>query len=68
MARQQKHFDTRFTLALLHPRLWGTWLAILILFLFGILPAAIRDPITRLLAKLVMRVATKPINIATINI
>ncbi|GAA0781941.1 MULTISPECIES: lauroyl-Kdo(2)-lipid IV(A) myristoyltransferase [Pseudomonadati] len=68
MARQQKHFDTRFTLALLHPRLWGTWLAIFILFLFGILPAAIRDPITRLLAKLVMRVATKPINIATINI
>ena len=68
LARQQKHFDTRFTLALLHPRLWGTWLAIVVLFLFGILPAVIRDPIANVLAKLVMRIATKPLAIARINI
>ena len=68
MARQQKHFDTRFNAGLLHPRYWGTWLVILILSLFGILPAFIRDPMSRVLAKLVMRIATKPISIARINI
>ncbi|UJF21020.1 lauroyl-Kdo(2)-lipid IV(A) myristoyltransferase [Shewanella sp. OMA3-2] len=68
MARQQKHFDTRFNAGLLHPRYWGTWLAILVLSFFGILPAYIRDPISRVLARLVMRIATKPISIARINI
>ncbi|MCC4833396.1 MULTISPECIES: lauroyl-Kdo(2)-lipid IV(A) myristoyltransferase [unclassified Shewanella] len=67
MARQAKHFDRRFTLSLLHPRYWGTWFVILILFIFGIMPAWLRDPISRLLAKLVMSIAKKPINIARIN-
>ncbi|ARD22074.1 MULTISPECIES: lauroyl-Kdo(2)-lipid IV(A) myristoyltransferase [Shewanella] len=68
MARQAKHFDRRFTLSLLHPRYWGSWLAIAVLFIFGILPARVRDPISRLLAKLVMRIAKKPIQVARINI
>ena len=61
MARQAKHFDTRFNKSLLHPRYWGTWLAIAVLFLFGALPASVRDPIARLLARVVMKVAKKTI-------
>ncbi|MGI2169332.1 lauroyl-Kdo(2)-lipid IV(A) myristoyltransferase [Shewanella sp. MF05960] len=68
MSRETKHFDTRFKMALLHPRYWATWLAIAVLFLFGILPASVRDPIARFLAVIVMKVAKKPINIARINI
>ncbi|WP_076536235.1 lauroyl-Kdo(2)-lipid IV(A) myristoyltransferase [Shewanella sp. UCD-KL21] len=68
MARQAKHFDRRFTLSLLHPKYWGTWLAIMVLFMFGVMPAWLRDPIARLLAKLVMSYAKKPISIARINI
>ncbi|WP_144207074.1 lauroyl-Kdo(2)-lipid IV(A) myristoyltransferase [Shewanella donghaensis] len=68
MARQAKHFDRRFTLSLLHPKYWATWLAILVLLFFGSMPARLRDPIARLLARLVRVYAKKPINIARINI
>ncbi|WP_351089115.1 lauroyl-Kdo(2)-lipid IV(A) myristoyltransferase [Shewanella sp. S1-49-MNA-CIBAN-0167] len=68
MARQAKYFDTRFNKSLLHPRHWGTWLAIAVLFLFGALPASIRDPIARLFARVVMKVAKKPLRIAKVNI
>ncbi|WP_137221064.1 lauroyl-Kdo(2)-lipid IV(A) myristoyltransferase [Shewanella sp. MEBiC00475] len=68
MARQAKHFDTRFNKSLLHPRYWGSWLAIGVLFFFGALPASVRDPIARLLARGVLIVAKKPIRIARINI
>ena len=68
MSRQAKHFDTRFTLSLLHPKHWPTWLVIGLLFIFGIMPAWLRDPIARSLAKLVMRVAKKPLAVAKINI
>jgi len=68
LARQAKHFDTRFKPSLLHPRYWGSWLAIAVLCSFGILPASVRDPIARLLAKVVMKVAKKPLRVAQINI
>jgi lauroyl-KDO2-lipid IV(A) myristoyltransferase len=68
LARQAKYFDTRFNKSLLHPRNWGTWLAIAVLFLFGALPASIRDPIARLFARVVMKVAKKPLRIAKVNI
>lgn len=68
LARQAKYFDTRFNKSLLHPRHWGTWLAIAVLFLFGALPASIRDPIARLFARVVMKVAKKPLRIAKVNI
>ena len=68
LARQAKYFDTRFNKSLLHPRYWGTWLAIAVLFLFGALPASVRDPIARLLARVVMKVAKKPLRIAKVNI
>lgn len=68
MARQAKHFDRRFDTALLHPRYWGTWLAIGVLFIFGIMPAWLRDPIAKLLTILVLRIAKKPIAVARVNI
>lgn len=68
MARQAKHFDTRFNKSLLHPRYWGSWLGIAVLFFFGALPAGVRDPIARLLARVVLKVAKKPIQVARINI
>ena len=68
MARQVKYFDRRFNKFLLHPRYWGTWLAIAVLFFFGLLPAIIRDPIARLLARVVMKLAKKPLSVAKVNI
>ncbi|MCD8551925.1 MAG: lauroyl-Kdo(2)-lipid IV(A) myristoyltransferase, partial [Shewanella xiamenensis] len=68
MSRQPKHFDRRFQLALLHPKYWVTWLAIGLLVIFGIMPAWLRDPIARTLAKLVAPIAKKPISIARANL
>ncbi|WP_372871862.1 lauroyl-Kdo(2)-lipid IV(A) myristoyltransferase [Shewanella sp.] len=63
-----RYFDRRFYWGLLHPRLWGTWLAIGVLFLFGVTPAVIRDPFARALSRLVLRIAKKPIKVARANI
>ncbi|MCE9687463.1 lauroyl-Kdo(2)-lipid IV(A) myristoyltransferase [Shewanella sp. AS16] len=68
MSRQAKYFDRRFTLSLLHPRYWFTWLAILLLLAFGAMPAGLRDPLARLLARLVMKLATKPLAVARANL
>ncbi|WP_220767534.1 lauroyl-Kdo(2)-lipid IV(A) myristoyltransferase [Shewanella sp. MBTL60-007] len=68
MSRKPKYFDRRFKLSLLHPRYWLTWGAILVLVVFGLMPAWLRDPIARVLAKLVMKIAKKPIKIARANL
>ncbi|KEK28474.1 lipid A biosynthesis (KDO)2-(lauroyl)-lipid IVA acyltransferase [Shewanella xiamenensis] len=68
LSRQPKHFDRRFQLALLHPKYWVTWLAIGLLVIFGSMPAWLRDPIARTLAKLVAPIAKKPIGIARANL
>ncbi|MGL5047994.1 MAG: lauroyl-Kdo(2)-lipid IV(A) myristoyltransferase [Shewanella sp.] len=68
MSRQPKHFDRRFQLALLQPKYWASWLAIGLLVIFGLMPAWLRDPIAKLLAKLVMPMAQKPINVARANL
>jgi lauroyl-Kdo2-lipid IVA myristoyltransferase len=68
LTRKSKHFDRRFSLSLLHPGLWPSWLGIGVLTFFGLLPAWLRDPIARLLATLVMKIAKKPIGIARVNI
>lgn len=68
MSRQPKHFDRRFKPALLHPKYWATWLAIGLLVIFGLMPAWLRDPIARLLARLVMPIAKKPIRVARANL
>lgn len=68
MSTHSNYFDRRFPLSLLHPKFWLTWVGIFILVLFAILPAFVRDPIARILAKLVMKIATKPINVARANL
>ncbi|GIU42989.1 lauroyl-Kdo(2)-lipid IV(A) myristoyltransferase [Shewanella algidipiscicola] len=68
MSRKPKYFDRRFKLSLLHPKLWPTWLAIGVLVIFGAMPARVRDPIARMLAKLVKKVAKKPLRIARANL
>ena len=68
MSRKAKYFDRRFKFSLLHPKYWLTWFAILILVLFGLMPAWLRDPIARQLSKLVMKIAAKPIAAARANL
>ncbi|TRY15226.1 lauroyl-Kdo(2)-lipid IV(A) myristoyltransferase [Shewanella hanedai] len=68
MSRKPKYFDRSFHASLLHPKYWLTWVGILILVIFGLMPAWFRDPIARLLAKLVMKVAKKPLSVARVNL
>ncbi|WP_299495662.1 lauroyl-Kdo(2)-lipid IV(A) myristoyltransferase [uncultured Shewanella sp.] len=68
MSTHANYFDRRFPLSLLHPKFWLTWLGIAILLVFSLLPACVRDPIARVLAKLVMKIATKPIKVARANL
>ena len=68
MSRKPKYFDRRFKLELLHPKYFFTWVGIAILVLFGLMPAWLRDPIARQLAKLVIKIAKKPISVARINL
>lgn len=68
MSRKPKYFDRRFKVELLHPKLWPTWLGIGGLVMFGLMPAWFRDPIARALAKLVKRIAQKPLRVARANL
>ncbi|MCE9678626.1 lauroyl-Kdo(2)-lipid IV(A) myristoyltransferase [Shewanella sp. AS1] len=63
-----KYFDRRFQFQLLHPKFWPTWLAIIVLVIFGLMPAWLRDPIARLLARLVKLIAKKPLRVARANL
>ncbi|QBF84487.1 lauroyl-Kdo(2)-lipid IV(A) myristoyltransferase [Shewanella maritima] len=55
-------------MSLLHPKYWGTWLVIGVLFMFGLMPAWLRDPIARSLSFVVLKVAKKPLHVAKVNI
>lgn len=68
LSRKPKYFDRRFKVELLHPKHWPTWLAIGVLVIFGLMPAWLRDPIARTLAKLVKQIAKKPLRVARANL
>ncbi|QYK11411.1 lauroyl-Kdo(2)-lipid IV(A) myristoyltransferase [Shewanella rhizosphaerae] len=68
MSRKPKYFDRRFRAELLHPKHWPTWFAIWLLVFFGLMPAWLRDPIARLLARLVKKIAKKPLRVARANL
>ncbi|MEI6859697.1 MAG: lauroyl-Kdo(2)-lipid IV(A) myristoyltransferase [Shewanella sp.] len=68
MSRKPNYFDRRFKIELLHPKYFFTWIGIAILALFGLMPAWLRDPIARQLAKIVTKIATKPISVARTNL
>ncbi|QDF66872.1 lauroyl-Kdo(2)-lipid IV(A) myristoyltransferase [Shewanella sp. SNU WT4] len=63
-----KYFDRRFDWALLHPKLWPTWLAIFLMGVLAYIPACVRDKLASFIARGVYRFAGKPIAIAKANI
>ncbi len=68
MSEITKKFGSKFHRSLCHPNLWLSWIGVFILFLFGQLPAKIREPIASLIAKFVMPIAKKPLCIARANL
>ncbi|BDO08816.1 lipid A biosynthesis myristoyltransferase [Aeromonas caviae] len=68
MSAQDPVFDTSFHPRLLHPRLWGSWLAVALLSLLAWVPARARDKLADYLAPLLLRVSTKQAYIADTNL
>lgn len=61
-------FDLRFKPVFLHPKYWGTWLALGLLWLLAWVPVRIRDAFAGSLAPLLVRLAKKQCYIARTNI
>ncbi len=68
MSAQDPVFDTSFHLRLLHPRLWGSWLALALLSLLAWIPASYRDKLADALAPLLLRFSRKQAYIAETNL
>ncbi|MDX7861601.1 lauroyl-Kdo(2)-lipid IV(A) myristoyltransferase, partial [Aeromonas caviae] len=68
MSAQDPVFDTSFHPRLLHPRLWGSWLAVALLSLLAWVPARARDKLADYLAPLLLRVSRKQAYIADTNL
>lgn len=68
MSAQDPVFDTSFHLRLLHPRLWGSWLAIGLLSLLAWIPARLRDRLADAMAPLLLRFSRKQAYIAETNL
>lgn len=68
MAVQDPIFDTSFHWRLLHPKWWGSWLALLLLALLAFIPSAIRDKLANWLAPLLLRMSQKQAYIAKTNL
>ena len=68
MSAQDPVFDTSFHLRLLHPRLWGSWLAIALLSLLAWIPARARDKLADVLAPTLLRLSRKQAYIADTNL
>lgn len=57
-----------FKLSYLHPKYWGTWLVIGVLFSFSLLPFAFHAPIGKLLGRLSKLILPKRAAIAKVNL
>ncbi|RYV01560.1 lauroyl-Kdo(2)-lipid IV(A) myristoyltransferase [Shewanella sp. OPT22] len=68
MSGKNKTFCCKFHYGLCHPKLWPTWVGISVLFLLGLLPAAIRQPIACAVSRLVKKLAKKQLRIAKQNL
>lgn len=68
MINKNKKFCPKFRIGLLRPRLWLSWLAVSVLFIFGFLPVKWREKVACCLACLVFLIAKKPLKIAHANI
>jgi len=61
-------FDTSFHTRLLHPKWWGSWLAMGLLSLLALIPATLRDRLADLLAPPLLRFSKKQAYIADTNL
>lgn len=68
VGKQSNHHPLAFRAALLHPRHWPTWLGMLLLFLFSLLPMGILDAAGNRLGEYVARKNRKRFNIASTNL
>lgn len=68
MSHTDPVFDHTFRRELLHPRHWGAWLGVGLVYLLGYLPARWRDPIGDWLAPLVVKFSKKQCYIARTNL
>ncbi|WP_108651099.1 lauroyl-Kdo(2)-lipid IV(A) myristoyltransferase [Dongshaea marina] len=68
MSREEFVFDTRFKLQYLHPRNWGAFIALGLLFILAWLPVCFRDGLAGLLSPLLVRFSKKQCYIAKVNL
>ncbi|MFM5667684.1 lauroyl-Kdo(2)-lipid IV(A) myristoyltransferase [Aeromonas hydrophila] len=71
MAAMSSHdpvFDTSFHPRLLHPRWWGSWLALGLLCLLALVPHGLRDRLANRLAPTLLRISKKQAYIAETNL
>ncbi len=61
-------YDHRFTLNLLHPRYWGTWLLLALMAVMAWVPVRWRDAMAARLAPLAVRLARKQSNVVRVNL
>ncbi len=61
-------YDARFSSSYLHPRYWGVWFAVLLLFLISLLPRFLQDGLANVLGDFFRKVNAKRRRIARINI
>jgi len=61
-------YDTRFSRSYFHPKYWGVWFAVFLLFLISLLPRVLQDGLARVLGDFFRKVNAKRRRIARINI
>jgi KDO2-lipid IV(A) lauroyltransferase len=61
-------YDTSFSSGYLHPRYWGVWFAVLLLFLISLLPRVVQDGLANVLGDFFRTVNAKRRHIASTNI
>ncbi len=61
-------YDTRFSRSYFHPKYWGVWFAVFLLFLISLLPRILQDGLARVLGDFFRKVNAKRRRIARINI
>jgi lipid A biosynthesis (KDO)2-(lauroyl)-lipid IVA acyltransferase len=61
-------YDTAFSSGYLHPKYWGVWFAVMLLFLISLLPRILQDGLANVLGDFFRKVNAKRRRIASINI
>lgn len=54
-------YNPQFNRSFLHPKYWGTWLAVLLASVFSFAPTSLRHGLAKQLAKFALKIKTKPI-------